>query len=144
MNTRPRALVGCDLQPIAEVAEAVERFGQRYLDRMYTEREQTHFRRYGAASLAGRFAGKEAVVKLLGLSGPLDHRTIEIGSDDERPQVLITGSAAAAARAQGITDIDVSLSHAGGMAMAVAVALTDPPTNPPTNPPTSRTDANEE
>jgi holo-[acyl-carrier protein] synthase len=120
-------LVGCDLQPIDEVADAVKRFGQRYLDRTYTAWEQSHFQLHGAASLAGRFAGKEAVVKLLGLSGPLDHRTIEIGSTETgRPLVSLTGPAAAVAAARGISEIDLSLSHAGGLAMAVAVALTDP------------------
>lgn len=119
-----RVLVGCDLQPVDEVARAVERFGDHYLDRTYTAHEQAHFRRSGIESLAARFAAKEAVVKLLGLAGAVDLRDIAVDGDvSGRPRVTLVGAVAEAARALGLGDIDLSLSHAGGMAMAVAVAL---------------------
>lgn len=119
-----RVLVGCDVQPVTEVADAVAGFGARYLDRIYTRDEQRVLHDRGVESLAGRFAGKEAVVKLLELTGPLDHRDIEIlAGGSERPRVRLTGAARSVADERGITDIDLSLSHGGGVAFAVAVAL---------------------
>lgn len=114
---------GCDLQPVADVADAVRDFGPRYLDRVYTPREQEDCRRGGAASLAARFAAKEAVLKLIGEPDGVDLRSIETDTRQGRPVVRLRGRAADLAARAGLGDIDVSLSHAGGLAMAVAVAV---------------------
>ena len=117
---------GCDLQPVADVADAVRAFGPRYLDRVYTPREQEDCRRGGAAplaaSLAARFAAKEAVLKLIGEPDGVDLRCVETCTRHGRPVVRLSGRAADLAAAAGLGDIDVSLSHAAGLAMAVAVA----------------------
>lgn len=113
---------GCDLQPVADVADAVRDFGPRYLDRVYTPLEQEQSRRGGAASLAARFAVKEAVLKLIGEPDGVDLRSIETDTRHGRPVVRLGGRAAELATAAGLGDIDVSLSHAAGLAMAVAVA----------------------
>ena len=122
----PRARTGCDLQRIDEVSDAIRDFGARYLDRIYTPAEQEAGRLGGAASLAARFAAKEAVLKLIGTADGVDPRSVEITQEQGRPVVRLTGLAAELAQRAGIGPIDVSLSHTGDHALAVAVALTGP------------------
>lgn len=120
-----RIRVGCDLVSVAEVGRSIELFGQRYLRRVYTEAElaactgptQVH-------RLAARFAAKEATAKVLGeLDGQLPWHTIEVRADPSgRPELALSGHAAALATAQRLADFDVSLSHEGGLAMAMVVA----------------------
>jgi len=120
-----RIRVGCDLVSVAEVGRSIELFGQRYLRRVYTEAElaactgPTRVHR-----LAARFAAKEATAKVLGeLDGPLPWHTIEVRADPSgRPELALSGHAAALATAQRLADFDLSLSHEGGLAMAMVVA----------------------
>jgi holo-[acyl-carrier protein] synthase len=125
----PRARTGCDLQRIADVSDAVRDFGARYLDRVYTAAEQEAGRLGGSASLAARFAAKEAVLKLIGTADGVDPRSVEIRQEDGRPVVRLSGRAALLAEDAGLGPIDVSLSHSGDHALAVAVALTHEPRN---------------
>ena len=127
-TSAPQARTGCDLQRIADVSDAIRDFGDRYLDRVYTPAEQATYRTGGAASLAARFAGKEAVLKVIGTADGIDPRTVEIAHDDGRPVVRLSGLAATLATQAGLGPIDVSLSHSGDHALAVAVAITDPDT----------------
>jgi holo-[acyl-carrier protein] synthase len=120
----PRVRTGCDLQRIEDVSDAVRDFGDRYLDRVYTAAEQAAYRTGGAASLAARFAGKEAVLKVIGTADGVDPRTVEIIHQDGRPVVRLSGLAATLAEQAGLGPIDVSLSHSGDHALAVAVAIT--------------------
>lgn len=118
--------VGCDLAEVEAVRASIATFGERYLERVYSaeERSQTGEQ---PARLAARFAGKEAVLKLLGVDG-LNVRQVEIvTSPDGVPAVRLAASAESSARAQGVGEIAVSLSHEGGMAMATAVALASTP-----------------
>lgn len=116
------ARTGCDIQEVDQVSDAVRRFGPRYLDRVYTAAEQ---QRSSAASLAARFAGKEAVLKLIGDADGVDLRDVEITTGHRgRPTVRLSGHAAELARAAHVEHIDISLSHAGGLALAVASAVT--------------------
>ena len=129
---------GCDVQDVEDVELALRAFGSRYLDRVYTAAEQRSCAAGGAASLAARFAAKEAVLKVLGGAevdgegiGGVDLRTVEIAPGPHgRPLVVLHQHAADLAAAAGVRDIDVSLSHSGGLALAVAVAVTE---NPPTD-----------
>ncbi|MBX3195275.1 MAG: holo-ACP synthase [Microbacteriaceae bacterium] len=123
----PRVRLGCDVHPVAELAESVDLFGERYLARVFTplEREQCE----GPAQLdrlAGRFAAKEAVVKVLELppTAAVPWHDIEVRTGRNGvPFVVLAGQAAQLALAQGIERIDVSLSHDAGIAMAVAAAM---------------------
>ena len=133
--TAPRARTGCDLQRIDDVTDAIRDFGARYLDRVYTPAEQEAGRTGGSASLAARFAAKEAVLKLIGTADGVDPREVEITHADGRPVVRLSGRAATLADEAGVGPIDVSLSHSGDHALAVAVAITEPRTEPPTGPP---------
>ena len=130
----PRPRTGCDLQRVGDVSDAIRDFGTRYLDRVYTPAEQASYATGGPASLAARFAAKEAVLKLIGTADGVDLRSVEIrtpAADSGRPEVRLTGRAAELAREAGIgaADIDVSLSHTGDLALAVAVGLQHPPTS---------------
>jgi holo-[acyl-carrier protein] synthase len=117
--------IGCDLADAGAVAESIAAFGERYLSRVYsaTEREQS-----GEAPerLAARFAGKEAVLKVLRASADIRYDEIEIVSDaDGSPWVRLAPRAEQRARAQQLGPIAVSLSHEQGMAMATAIAMLD-------------------
>ena len=75
------------------------------------------------ASLAARFAAKEAVAKALGAPGGLAWTDAVVQrAPDGRPTLSTTGTVAARAAALGITQWHVSLSHDGGIASAVVVA----------------------
>ena len=119
------ARTGCDLQRIDDVADAIRDFGARYLDRVYTPGEQEALRLGGPASLAARFAAKEAVLKLIGTADGVDLRSVEVVSREGRPGVRLSGLAADLADDAGLGPIDVSLSHSGDHALAVAVAITE-------------------
>jgi holo-[acyl-carrier protein] synthase len=132
-TTAPRARTGCDLQRIDDVSDAIRDFGDRYLDRVYTPAEQATYRTGGAASLAARFAAKEAVLKVIGTADGVDPRTVEITQEAGRPVVRLSGLAATLAEQAGLGPIDVSLSHSGDHALAVAVAISNPEPNPESN-----------
>jgi holo-[acyl-carrier protein] synthase len=142
----PRARTGCDVQRVEEVADAVRDFGSRYLDRVYTSLEQESFRSGGPASLAARFAAKEAVLKLIGVADGVDLRSVEIGNPGGRPDVRLSGRAAELAEEANLGPIDVSLSHTGDVALAVAVAMVAPtvPSTPARTSSTSPTQIAEE
>ena len=111
------------------MSDAIRDFGARYLDRVYTPAEQATYETGGAASLAARFAAKEAVLKLIGTADGVDLRSVEIRTTHGRPEVHLSGLAAELADLAGIhaDEIDVSLSHTGDLALAVAVGLHHPP-----------------
>lgn len=120
---------GVDLVNIARIERIVQRYGERFLQRIYTERERT-FARGRPAELAARFAAKEAVAKALGvgmrLLSPLGvgwHDVEVLNERSGRPYVVLHGRAQALAQSQGLTEWSISLSHDGGMAIAFVVAL---------------------
>jgi holo-[acyl-carrier protein] synthase len=126
-SDRASIRVGTDLCSVDDVAESVATFGDRYLQRVYTDDELEYCGRDPARSaerLAARFAAKEATLKVL---RPIDARpewrSIEVRRDPSGwCELSLTGSAAALAREAGITSLAVSLSHEGGLANAVVVA----------------------
>jgi holo-[acyl-carrier protein] synthase len=123
--------IGFDVQSIEEVQDSIEEFGDRYTQRVFTPHEiessvgDTSTR---ASSLAGRFAAKEAVLKVLDIEDKVPlMRSIEIWRpDDHRPTVRLQGLAADLARRQGIDEFSLSLSHSGGVAAAAVVAQISP------------------
>ncbi len=114
---------GVDAAEIARIRHAVERWGQPFLDRVYTPAEQVYCRGR-AERLAGRFAAKEAVSKALGTGiRELRWRDIEVLPDRRgRPTVYLHGTAAARARAMGATWLSISITHAGELAIAFVIA----------------------
>jgi holo-[acyl-carrier protein] synthase len=119
--------VGIDLVAVVSVEEAISAHGDKYLKRVYTDRELEDCRRPGGIdpeALAARFAAKEAVLKLLRVGDqPVALRSIEVRREpDGAPTIDMTGSAATLAEEAGVADIAVSITHEDGYAAAVAVA----------------------
>lgn len=115
--------VGVDMIETSRVAEAIERHGKRFCDRIFTVQEQG----YCAGripSLAGRFALKEAVAKALGTGvGDMNWTDIEILGDERgKPRLVLHNNALAMAVAQGWQTWDVSISHTNSHAIGFVVA----------------------
>jgi holo-[acyl-carrier protein] synthase len=126
----PRITIGYGVHRIPEIAESIERFGERYLGRVFTpvERAQTAGP-MALERLAGRLAAKEAVLKVLQVpsTGAIPWQSVEVLTGGNGvPYVVLSGSAEAIAEWQGISRVDISLSHDGGVAMAVAAAIPMP------------------
>src|SRR4051794_4807981 len=94
---------GIDVIEIARIEQAIARWGERFLGRIYTERE-IEYCRGRAQRLAGRFAAKEAASKALGVGiRHLRWRDIEVLPDRRgKPHVYLHGRAAEIAAAQGL------------------------------------------
>lgn len=123
--TLSRARIGTDLFTVSDLESSVTTFGDRYLTRLFTPIELAQSGR-SAERLAARFAGKEAVAKVLRLppSEALPYRDIEIaGAPSGAPLVRLHGRAREAAARQGLGRIQVSLSHDTGRAFATAMAI---------------------
>lgn len=128
MSTGTAIRVGADVVAVHQVAESVDVFGSRYLDRIYTEHElrsSAGSPAVRAASLAARFAAKEATIKVLRPVGHQpDWRSMEVRRHSGGwCTMALTGHAAALADQAGVADLAVSLTHEGDVAAAVVVAL---------------------
>jgi holo-[acyl-carrier protein] synthase len=121
---------GIDIIEIARVRAVFERFGARFLDRVYTEWERARAadRRDPGPFLAGRFAAKEAVLKVLGcgLFAGVPLAAIEIRAEDSgKPCCLLHGPAREKAAALGVARMLVSISHCDSHAIAQAIGVAD-------------------
>jgi holo-[acyl-carrier protein] synthase len=117
---------GIDLVEITRIEQSVERFGQRFLDRIYTAAEQTYClrKRRAAESLAARFAAKEAGAKALGTGISRGVHWLEIEVTREpggRPALRFHGRAGEIATRLGVAYAALSLTHSDNMAMASVV-----------------------
>ena len=127
---------GIDLTDIPRIRKSIARFGNRFLDRIYTPREQAYClrKRNAAESFAARFAAKEAAAKALGtgISYGVNWLEIEVTREPSgRPGLKFHGRAAQIAAALGVTNAALSLTHTGSLAMA-SVALEGLPVEPQT------------
>ncbi len=107
--------IGIDIVEVERFKGAVERRGERLLNRLFTERELLYARgkKRPETHLAARFAAKVSVVKAFGL--PMSFRGIEISNDDSgRPVAEVIGL-------DKSLRISVSITHDGGLAVAKAV-----------------------
>jgi holo-[acyl-carrier protein] synthase len=124
---------GVDLIEIERVRGAVERYGDRFLRRVFTPAELVLCRGH-AESLAGRFAAKEAVAKALGTGvwrEGIDWREIEIlRAESGEPMLRLHADAAERAVRLAITHWSISLSHNRTQAIAFAVALVSSSSSP--------------
>ena len=114
--------VGTDIIEIERIRQTMGRWGERFLNRVYTEAE---LKIYGhrTHSLAASFAAKEAVMKMLGTGNRgVAWREIEIlYRASGKPYVRLNGRAQKEAQKLGIKEIDVSLSHSRDNAVATAI-----------------------
>ncbi|RSS82536.1 holo-ACP synthase [Streptomyces sp. WAC06614] len=116
--------VGIDVAEIDRFAAAMERT-PHLADRLFlpTELLLPSGERRGIASLAARFAAKEALAKALGAPGNLLWTDAEVYVEDSgRPRLRVTGTVAARAAELGVASWHISLSHDAGVASAVVIA----------------------
>jgi len=117
--------IGTDIIEIERIRQAIERWGERFLNRVYTKAE---LRIYGhhSYSLAASFASKEAVMKMLGTGNRgVAWREIEtLYRSSGKPLIKLSGRAIKQANKLGIKEIDVSLSHSREYATATAIGAT--------------------
>ncbi len=117
--------VGVDIIETARIRGVLTRHERRFLDRVYTQWEQAYCRS-NVLHLAGRWAAKEAVSKVLGLGvRGVGWREIEIKRTPAgQPTVTLHGRAEARREALGLrAPLSVSISHIRDLAVAVAVGL---------------------
>lgn len=120
---------GIDIVETARIRKLVDEHGERFLDRVFTVAEQA----YSARSpkryyehLAGRFAAKEAVLKVLGTGwrGGIAWTDIEVVKElSGQPKIVLTGECQRIAAELGITRWHVSISHIETHATASAIGM---------------------
>ncbi|RJR41073.1 MAG: holo-ACP synthase [Deltaproteobacteria bacterium] len=119
--------IGTDLVKVARIAAALERHGERFLNRIFTPLEIDYCRGKvrTASMLAMRFAAKEAFSKALGVGLRRDGirwREVEVVPDPRgKPELLVTGRAADLCAQAGITGMHLTLTDEDGLALAVVV-----------------------
>jgi holo-[acyl-carrier protein] synthase len=118
--------IGSDLAEVERIGKSVERFGERFLTRIYTAQERAYAMRKAnwAERLAARFAAKEAGMKAIGtgLTGGVSWQHFEVANEPSgRPTLRLHGVALQVANAMGVKRISVSLTHTRTMGFAVVI-----------------------
>jgi holo-[acyl-carrier protein] synthase len=120
--------IGIDVVEVDRIASAIDRHGAPFLVKLFTpaERDYCDSHKKPALHYAARFAAKEAVSKALG-TGIGEHAgwlELEITRDAAgAPKLVLQGAAAEFAKQKGITEIQISLTHAREYAAANAIAI---------------------
>jgi holo-[acyl-carrier protein] synthase len=119
---------GIDLVDFPRIEEMIQRHDKRFINRIFTAKEQAYAEknRNRVEKYAGRFAAKEAVLKLIGTGwrGKIAWTDIEvINNGNGQPQVTLDGEVKKIADKLGITQITISITHTANFAIASAVAL---------------------
>ena len=119
---------GVDIVHVPRVEAALKRHGERFIQRVFTQREVAASHGF-SHELAARFAAKEAVAKALGVGmrvmSPVGVKFHEIETLRDlrgKPVVALSGRAAARAQELGLTEWAISLSHEREYAIAFVVA----------------------
>lgn len=117
---------GVDLAEVGRIREAIERHGQRFVDRVYTEAEIDYVNRKANRfeRFAARFAAKEAAMKALGTGWRRGVRwkDFEVANlPSGRPTLYLHGRAKAIANGLGVKQISLSLTHTAETGMAFVI-----------------------
>jgi holo-[acyl-carrier protein] synthase len=119
--------VGVDIIEIERVGQAIQRGGERFVRRVFSEAEARYARsrREPARHLAARFAAKESVIKALRVPPGLGWlwRDIEVIRSEGPPTIRLTGRALERAAALGVASCHLSMSHSATHAVAVVVLV---------------------
>lgn len=120
--------IGTDITECLRIARMIERYGEMFLNRVYTPEEIRYCqnRKQSTQHYAGRWAAKEAVLKALGTGWVrgISWRDIEIRNDPRgRPTVAVRGGTRDVIERMGIAEILVSISHCRTHATAYVIAL---------------------
>jgi holo-[acyl-carrier protein] synthase len=118
--------VGTDLMETKRIEVSIDRFGERFLERVFTTGEIAYClrKKNAAESFAARFAAKEAGAKALGtgISRGVTWKELEVRREaNGRPTLHLSGRAAELAGAMGVRRMQLSLTHSRELAMAVVV-----------------------
>ena len=118
--------MGTDLAEIGRMQRSIDRFGERFLQRVFTAGEIAYCmsKKNFAESFAARFAAKEAGAKALGtgISRGVSWREFEVQREPSgKPTLVLAGRAAELARAMGVARIALSLTHSRELAIAVVI-----------------------
>ena len=121
---------GIDLVDCPRIEAMIERHGERFVERVFTAAEQAYAeaKKNKIEKLAGRFAAKEAILKLMGTGwrGKIAWTDIEIRNNTAgQPEVTLYGQVKKIAGKLEIKHISVSITHTANFAIASAVALTE-------------------
>ena len=118
--------LGIDIAEINRIEEAIKRYGDAFIKRVYTpaeieycERHRNRFERY-----AGRFAAKEAGMKALGTGWSRGVRWVDVEVTrvpGGRPTLALHGAAKARAERMGVRQISISITHSGNTAFAEVI-----------------------
>jgi holo-[acyl-carrier protein] synthase len=117
--------MGVDLAEVDRVRRLLAKDSKRFKDRCFTDHEWEYAHRYKDPSerLAARFAGKEAVMKSLGVGWRhVPWQDIEI-TGGGAPTVRLSGKAARRAEMLGVEKVMVTITHTGGQALVMALSL---------------------
>jgi holo-[acyl-carrier protein] synthase len=123
---------GTDLAEVDRIARSIERFGDRFLNRIYTSNERAYAlsKANFAERFAARFAAKEAGMKAIGTGwhGGVRWQDFEVVNERSgRPILRLSGVARQVADHLGVSRIHLSLTHTATMAMAVVLLEADEP-----------------
>lgn len=118
--------VGVDLVSIERIGRVYKKYPERFLIRIFSDGELASFKEQGSslASLAARFAAKEAVLKAIGCGiGPAALKDVEIiTSPGKQPQVKLLAEALNLAGERGINAFSLSMTHEPPFACAIVAA----------------------
>jgi len=125
-----KVLLGLDLAEVDRVAGVLERWGDRFIRRVFRPGELSRTRRHPRARaehVAGRFAAKEAAMKALGTGWRgLAFKDVEVGRDPRgKPTLSFHGRALDRSRELRVASTEVSITHTATMAAAVVALLTE-------------------
>ena len=125
-----KVLLGLDLAEVDRVAGVLERWGDRFVRRVFRPGELSRSRRHPRARaehVAGRFAAKEAAMKALGTGWRgLAFKDVEVGRDPRgKPTLSFHGRALDRSRELRVASTEVSITHTATMAAAVVALLTE-------------------
>ena len=117
---------GIDITEVPRVAAVMERFGERFLKRVYTNREIAYCqsKKNAVERFAARFAAKEAAMKAIGtgLRQGVTWHDVEVGREPGgRPTIIFTGRAEEFAKKLGVIRTALSLTHTKDTAMAQVI-----------------------
>lgn len=122
-----RPYLGIDVAEVPRIVAALDRWGDRFLQRIYTERERARYA-HKPLSLAARFAAKEAVMKALGTGvRGVGWKDIEVLPDPRgKPTLTLHARGALRAEQLGITLWEITLTHSRDIAIASVIGLAPP------------------